>query len=98
MSEAPKKSAAERLAEMRARPIPRAKPVAAPDAAEANRQAFRLVRAEQEWARRQEELGIRRQQAIDAVWERTLEARREQEEAAGRSCHRGPGDPDYWQR
>jgi hypothetical protein len=97
MSEAPKKSAAERLAEMRAKPIPWAKPVEPKvDNAEANRQAFRLVRAEQEWARRQQDLGIRRQHAIDSVWERTLEARREQEEAAARSCHRGPGEPDYY--
>jgi hypothetical protein len=94
MSEAPKKSAAERLAEMRAKPIPAAKPTM--DAAEANRRAFCLVRAEREWAERQRDLGIRRQQAIDSVWERTLEAKREQEEESARSCHRGPGDADYW--
>jgi hypothetical protein len=34
----------------------------------------------------------RRQQAIDAAWERTLEARREIERAAGRGFHRGPGE------
>ena len=37
----------------------------------------------------------RRQQLIDAAWERTLEARREMEEAYSRTCHRGPGDPDW---
>jgi hypothetical protein len=36
-----------------------------------------------------------RQQVIDACWERTLEAKRALEEEAARSCHRGPGDPDY---
>jgi hypothetical protein len=39
----------------------------------------------------------RRQLAIDACWERTLAAKRELEERYGRTCHRGPGDPD-WQR
>ena len=35
----------------------------------------------------------RRQMIIDACWERTLAARRELE--AARSCHRGPGNPDW---
>jgi hypothetical protein len=37
----------------------------------------------------------RRQLVIDAAWERTLAARREVEEAYSRTCHRGPGDPDW---
>ena len=38
---------------------------------------------------------IRRQQIIDAVWERNLEARRELDEMYRHSCHRGPGDSDW---
>jgi hypothetical protein len=37
----------------------------------------------------------RRQAALDAAWQRTLEARRELERDAAMECHRGPGDPDY---
>jgi hypothetical protein len=37
---------------------------------------------------------IRRQQVIDAVWERTC-AERERLEAEARSCHVGLDDPDY---
>jgi hypothetical protein len=37
----------------------------------------------------------RRQAALDAAWERTLEAKRELEAERAASCHRGPGDPDY---
>ena len=37
----------------------------------------------------------RRQCALDAAWERTLEAKRELERDAAMECHRGPGDPDY---
>ena len=37
----------------------------------------------------------RRQCALDAAWERTLEARRELERDAAATCHRGVGDPDY---
>jgi hypothetical protein len=49
--------------------------------------------------RQQRELSdIRRQQAIDSVWERTLAARAELEADAARCCHRGPGDPDDWGR
>jgi hypothetical protein len=40
----------------------------------------------------------RRQAAIDAAWERTLEARREIESEWAASCHRGPSDPDYPKR
>ena len=38
---------------------------------------------------------VRRQQIIDQSWERVLEERRRVEEAAARSCHRGPLDSDY---
>jgi hypothetical protein len=38
---------------------------------------------------------IRRQEALDLAWERTLDAKRELEAEAGRSCHRGPNDPDW---
>jgi hypothetical protein len=37
----------------------------------------------------------RRLAAIDAAWERTLEARRELEAERAATCHRDPGDPDY---
>jgi len=37
---------------------------------------------------------VRRQQIIDQAWERVLEERRRVEEAAARSCHRGPSDSD----
>jgi len=37
----------------------------------------------------------RRQCALDAAWQRTLDARRELERDAAMECHRGPGDPDY---
>jgi hypothetical protein len=40
----------------------------------------------------------RRQAALDAAWERTLEARRELERQWNGTCHKGPGDPDYGQR
>lgn len=54
-------------------------------------------RAHQVWLDRQRGMDIvHRQQAIDAVWERTLQARAEREANAERwSYHRGPGDPDY---
>lgn len=39
----------------------------------------------------------RRQAIIDATWERVLEERRALEEVASRTCHIGPGDPD-WRR
>ena len=38
---------------------------------------------------------IRRQRIIDQAWERVLEERRRVEEAAARSCHRGPYDSDW---
>jgi hypothetical protein len=38
----------------------------------------------------------RRQRIIDACWERTLAERAELEAEAAQTCHRGPGDPDYW--
>ena len=34
---------------------------------------------------------------LDSYWQRTLDARRELEDEASGSCHRGPGDPD-WRR
>jgi hypothetical protein len=37
----------------------------------------------------------RRQAALDAAWERTLEARRELERQWASTCHRGPSDPDW---
>jgi hypothetical protein len=37
----------------------------------------------------------RRQAIIDAAWERNIAAQRELEAEAARSCHRGPGDPDW---
>jgi hypothetical protein len=42
----------------------------------------------------QQEL-IRRQAALDAAWERTLEARHELEREQAATCHRGPSEPDY---
>jgi hypothetical protein len=38
---------------------------------------------------------IRRQALIDQAWERTLDAKRELDAEAARSCHRGPKDPDW---
>jgi hypothetical protein len=38
----------------------------------------------------------RRQRIIDACWERTLAEKAELEAEAAWTCHRGPGDPDYW--
>jgi hypothetical protein len=38
---------------------------------------------------------IRRQQVIDAVWERTCAERERLEAEARRTCHVGPDDPDY---
>jgi hypothetical protein len=40
----------------------------------------------------------RRQAALDAAWQRTLEARRELERQWDGTCHKGPGDPDWGQR
>jgi hypothetical protein len=37
----------------------------------------------------------RRQQVLDATWERVLAERRELEAEAERSFHVGPGDPDW---
>jgi hypothetical protein len=63
-------------------------------AAEHNRRATQLL-AEDRWKQRQRELPAeRRQAAIDAVWQRTLEER-ELEQEEDTSFHRGPGDPDY---
>ena len=39
---------------------------------------------------------VRRQRIIDETWERVLAEKAELEAEAARSCHRGPGDPDYW--
>jgi hypothetical protein len=38
---------------------------------------------------------IRRQAALDAAWERTLEARREYAARWDGTWHKGPGDPDW---
>jgi hypothetical protein len=37
----------------------------------------------------------RRQQVVDACWERTLDAQRELETEVAKRCHRGPSDPDW---
>jgi hypothetical protein len=37
----------------------------------------------------------RRQEILDAAWERHLAAQRELEAEWAQNCHRGPGDPDY---
>jgi hypothetical protein len=36
-----------------------------------------------------------RQKLIDQTWRANLAAQRELDAEAARSCHRGPGDPDY---
>ena len=36
-----------------------------------------------------------RQQVIDAHWEDKLVAEQRRRAQAERTCHRGPGDPDY---
>jgi hypothetical protein len=90
-----KKSAAERLAEILRTPIPRAKPKAVvpkENPAEANRRL--LERLQLEWSVRTGD-AVRRQQAIDSTWRRSLEARREAEEAAAWGCHKGPNDSDF---
>ena len=48
------------------------------------------------WPKSLSELELcRRQQIIDATWERVLAERRALEAEAARNCHVGPGDPDY---
>jgi hypothetical protein len=37
----------------------------------------------------------RRQAALDAAWQRTLDARAELDRDRAATCHVGPGDPDY---
>ena len=37
----------------------------------------------------------RRQEVVDACWERTLDAQRELEAEVAKRCHRGPSDPDW---
>jgi hypothetical protein len=66
------------------------------DATEHNRQARKLL-AEDAWRQRQSQLPAERlQRAIDSVWEKTVAAKQEREaQAAARSFHRGPGDPDW---
>jgi hypothetical protein len=65
------------------------------DAAEHNRRARALI-AQERWQQRMEQMPAERlQRAIDSVWEQTVEARRELEAEAARSCHRGLGDPDW---
>jgi hypothetical protein len=94
-NEVPKLSARERLDEMLKTPIPFAKPkpvVPREEPAEASSRL--LARLRREWEARIDD-EVRRQHAIDCTWARTLEARREAEEEAAQSCHRGPGDSDY---
>jgi len=57
--------------------------------------AARLAR--EKWEERQRNLAAEyRQQAIDAVWERTLQEKAEAEaRAMARSFHKGPGDADW---
>lgn len=45
-----------------------------------------------------EEQLCRRQNEIDFWWRRHLAERAELEEEASKTCHRGPGDSDYWRR
>ena len=64
-------------------------------AAEHNRRVRQQV-AQERWDEQQRELpALRLQRIIDQQWERTLEARREFEAQAARSCHRSPDDPDW---
>jgi hypothetical protein len=54
--------------------------------------------ARERWEERQREIAetMRRQQAIDAVWERTVAEREWAEERAmERAYHKGPGDSDW---
>lgn len=66
------------------------------DAAEHNRRTRQLM-AEEAWQQRQKELSaLRRQQAIDSVWEQVVAAKQEHEaQATARTFHRGHGDPDW---
>jgi hypothetical protein len=49
-----------------------------------------------EWPKPLSEMELtRRQQVVDACWERTLDAQRELEAEVAKRCHRGPGDPDW---
>lgn len=51
--------------------------------------------AQDRWEQRQRDMELmRRQAAIDSVWERTVAAR----EAEAPGFHRGPGDPDWPRR
>jgi hypothetical protein len=64
-------------------------------AAEHNRRVRQML-AQERWKQHQRDLPAElRQRAIDSVWEQTLEAKRELEAEAARTCHRGPGDPDW---
>jgi hypothetical protein len=38
----------------------------------------------------------RRQEILDQYWERHIAAQRELDAEAAQSCHRGPGDPDWY--
>ena len=52
-----------------------------------------------EWPKPQSaEYASRFQLALNAAQERWLERQRELEAEAASTCHRGPGDPDYWRR
>jgi hypothetical protein len=52
--------------------------------------------AQDRWNERQRSLTLMaRQAAIDCNWERILAERAKIEAEAARTCHTGPGDPDY---
>jgi hypothetical protein len=71
-----------------------------PDPAPAEQREAQIYQIKQERLdRQQRELSdIRRQQAIDSVWRRTLEARADVEADYARGCHRGRNDSDDWGR
>jgi hypothetical protein len=73
-------------------PKPKPKPVSA---AEHNRRVRQML-AQERWEQRRRELPRELlQRMIDQSVELNKEAQRELEEEARRTCHRGPGDPDY---
>jgi hypothetical protein len=68
--------------------------------AEAHNRALRhrLQRQHEEYMRQLAQAPSAHQRQVDQAWEDMLEHKRELEEIAGRTCHRGLGDPDYWSR
>lgn len=80
-----RKPSPEFVAELRKALLPQPKPLPPPKPT-----------ADEVWNERQRTLSIDRyQRAIDAVWERTLQARAEVEARGAASCHRGPADSDW---